>query len=465
MDPEEFLAYIDSLPPSVQQSMMQYVLAGGDPSMGGTAPFGAGPMNTGRLGGQFQGPLGVSPYDPMSVGAAYAYTPQLDTRGREQPFDLGTAQQNLNYIQDAQGNLFNNAMMMQGGEGVYAPGTFDPLPGQYDMLLQGYRAQGPTTYQGFIADLVASGFTPDQALNEFWATADDPEDPNSAALLASLPTKYVEVSSPTGAVTQQAIEGGDREAVQRLAWSLAEAQMTQGQPQYGEVAQDFINKGIPFPTERYGEGSYSMESQFPTTWGGGGMSAITEAQRRLEEARAGAQPEAIQRAQAKYLTGVREESARPIPPARSATSGYPGEARIGYGENINPNNLPLSGAGTVILPESSGSAPAGNPNNYPLARTAGIVAQPAPLPLDMEPTTTGRSANRVAAGMGRSATNAYTNAQRELEAAQRAVYTPEARRAQTRNRAMNQLGRTPTQDTLMARQLVNYMMGAYGPRG
>ena len=129
MDPEEFLAYIDSLPLSVQQSIMQYVMAGGDPNMGGTAPFGAGPMNTGRLGGQFQGPLGISPYDPMSAGAAYAYTPQLDKYGNEQPFDLGTAQQNLNLIQDQQGNIFNNAMMMQGGEGVYAPGTFDGLLG------------------------------------------------------------------------------------------------------------------------------------------------------------------------------------------------------------------------------------------------------------------------------------------------------------------------------------------------
>lgn len=464
MDPEEFLAYIDSLPPSVQQSMMQYIMAGGDPAMGGTAPFGAGPMNTGRLGGQFQGPLGISPYDPMSAGAAYAYTPQLDKYGNEQPVDLGTVQQNLNYVQDAQGNLFNNAMMMQGGEGVYAPGTFDAAPGEYDTLLGTYATYGPTTYQGFIAERVASGIPPEQALNEFWTAAYDEANPQAAQLMASLPTKYVQVEDMAGKPSMQAIEGGDMEAPQRLVYSLSEAQMKRGAPEYGEIAQDFINKGIPFPTERYGQGQYSMESQFPSTWGAGGQSAITGAQQRLEEARAAADPKVVQQAQARYLTGVREETGRTAP-TRSATSGYPGEASIGYGENINPNNLPLTDAGTVILPENATSAPTGNPNNYPSARTAGITATPAPMPPNMEPTTTGRSANRVAAGMRRSANNAVTQAQKQLAATQEQVWSKPARDAYARNMAMNRLGRTPTQDTLMARQLVNYMMGAYGPRG
>ena len=72
-------------------------------------------------------------------------------------------------------------------------------------------------------------------------------------------------------------------------------------------------------------------------------------------------------------------------------------------------------------------------------------------------------APRVAAN--NAAKSATASAQKELEAAQNQVWSKPARDAYARNLAMNKLGRTPTQDTLMARQLVNYMMGAYGPRG
>ena len=491
---EEFLAYIDSLPPSVQQSMMQYLMAGGDPNTGGTAPYGAGPMNTGRLGGQFQGPLGVSPYDPMSVGAAYAYTPQLDARGREQPFDLGTAQQNLNYVQDTQGNLFNNAMMMQGGEGVYAPGTFDALPqapGEYDMLVQSAMSYGPTTYQGFIADRVAKGDTPDVALSNFWAVVNSGQ-PASAALLASLPPKYVQQENPmdpTAAPRMVQVEGGvDMQKPQEFVQQLTEAQMKQvpQAPQYGAVAQDFLDKGVPFPNERYGEGSYSMESQFPTTWGAGGHSAITEAQKRVEETRAAAQPQAIQQAQAKYLTGVQEESARPAAQSDSRSNVSKAISWLGDAANVggNASRSAMNAVGSAAAAVSPGALAGDVVNQFrgPESQvdwapepprfgagneTAGITAQPVPPPPapGMEPTTTGRSGNRVAATMGRSAENAYADAQKQLKATQEQVWSKPARDAYARNLAMNQLGRTPTQDTLMARQLVNYMMGAYGPRG
>ena len=463
MNEEELLQWINSLPVSVQQSMMQYMMAGGDPNMGGTAPFGAGPMNTGRLGGELQGPLGLSPYDPMSAGAAYAYTPQLDAKGNEQPFDLGTAQQNLNLVQDQQGNLFNNAFMMQGGEGVYAPGTFDAMPqapGEYDMLIQNAMGYGPTTYQGFIADRIAKGDPPDIALSNFWAVANDPGNPASAQLLASLPPKYVQQENqldPKAAPRMVQVEGGDMQKLQEFAQQLAEAKMTQvpTAPEYGAVAQDFIDKGIPFPTERYGQGQYSMESQFPSTWGAGGMSAITQAQQNLENARAAAQPQAIQQAQAKYLTGAREESAGPAP-TRGAT---------------RPMSQPDSpGVSTGMVTQEDmdlfNKQYGADATPSPQQETGGITVAPPPLP-EMEPTTTGRSANRVVATTmsPRSANRSIEGAQNQLADLQRAVYTPEARRASTRNRAMNQLGRTPTQDTLMARQLVNYMMGAYGPRG
>lgn len=487
MDPEEFLAYIDSLPPSIQQSMMQYVMAGGDLNTGGTAPFGAGPMNTGRLGGQMQGPLGISPYDPMSAGAAYAYTPQLDTKGREQPFDLGTAQQNLNYVQDAQGNLFNNAMMMQGGEGVYAPGTFDPMPqapGEYDMLVQSAMGYGPTTYQGFIAERVAKGVAPDVALSEFWAVANDPENPASAPLLASLPPKYVQQENPmdpTAAPRMVQVEGGDMQKPQEFVQQLATAQMKQvpQAPQYGAVAQDFINKGIPFPTERYGQGQYSTEALVPGY--AEAQAAFPAAHERYLQARGATDPQKIQQAQARYLTGAREEAARPAPRRtsfgteenRRASGGVvDGNLNIGGGMALDPTggivmglgpNIPGVGyvGGTIQM---SGGAPERSTEQ----QTAGVTRSAPPLPA-MDPTTTGRSANRIVAttpGLSQGASNRQLeNAKKSRRAAYREANSPEAAFYNNMNAGLNASGRTPTQDTLMARQLVNYMMGAYGPRG
>jgi hypothetical protein len=65
----------------------------------------------------------------------------------------------------------------------------------------------------------------------------------------------------------------------------------------------------------------------------------------------------------------------------------------------------------------------------------------------------------------RAANRSVEGAQRQLAAAQGQVWNNASMDAYARNLAMNKLGRTPTQDTLMARQLTNYMMGVYGPRG
>jgi hypothetical protein len=450
MDPtEEFLAYIDSLPPSTQQSLIQYVMAGGDPNVGGTAPFGAGPMNTGRLGGQLQGPLGVSPYDPMSVGAAYAYTPQLDKYGNEQPFDLGTAQQNLNLVKAQQGSLLNPAFTMQAGAGAYAPGTFDPMPqapGEYDMLLGTYATYGPTTYQGFIAERVASGIPPEQALNEFWAAAQNPENPQAEALMASLPTKYVQQSNPmdpSAAPQMVAVEGGDKEAPQRLVYSLTDAQMKQvpQAPQYGAAAQEYLDQGIPFPTERYGEGNYSMEATVPGY--AEAQSGYQAAQDRVKSLRAASDPQAIQQAQAKYLTGV-NEAARSTP--------TPTQTTPPRGVNAAPNSFSPDYARAERVPRPEGGS-----------TIAGITAQPvATGNMSMPPPDLAR---RVAANHKTAVEAQRNNAVKARDEAYFAANTPEAVYAETMNRMLNKRGRTPTQDTLMARQLANYMMGVYGPRG
>lgn len=481
MNEEEILQWINSLPPSVQQSMVQYLMAGGNPNVGGTAPFGAGPMNTGRTAGQFQGPLGVSPYDPMAAGAAYAYTPQLDSKGREQPFDLGTAQQNLNYIQDAQGNLFNNAFMMQGGEGVYAPGTFDPLPqapGEYDMLLSNAINYGPGTYQGFIAELVANGMDPGTAVNKFWEAANNPENPQSESLLGSLPTKYVQQEDPaTGAIKMVAVEGGDLQAPQNFVQQLTETRMKQvpQAPQYGAIAQDFIDKGIPFPTERYGQGQYSTEALVPGY--AEAQAAFPAAHEKYLQARQAANPETIRQAQAKYLVGAREGSARPAPRTTefgtpenvAASGGVTGQGlNIGGGLVLDPTGGIQMGVGPNIpglgYVGGTTTVSTGAPQRTEEQQTAGITKSEAPAP-NMLPTTTGRSANRIAGTMGTSARRAFETAKKERRAAYREANSPEAVYYNNMNAGLNASGRTPTQDTLMARQLVNYMMGVYGPRG
>jgi hypothetical protein len=430
MDEEELLQLINSLPLSVQQSMMQYMMAGGDPNMGGTAPFGAGPMNTGRTGTQLQGPLGVSPYDPMSAGAAYAYTPQLDAKGREQPFDLGTAQQNLNLIQDQQGNLFNNAFTMQAGAGAYAPGTFDPLPqapGEYDMLVQSAMGYGPTSYQGFIADRIAKGEAPDVALSNFWAVANDPSNPASASLLASLPPKYVQQENPmdpSQPPRMVQVEGGDMQKPQEFVQQLTEAQMKQapGAPEYGATAQDYIDKGIPFPTERYGQGQYSTEATVP----------------------------GYAEAQSAYQASQDKVKSLRATPAQAQAQVSQLLKKPQYGPQVGER-------GAAPEPAKTGS----------LRGTAGISAQPAPSPQSAPaaPKSNAVSRSAMTKRVDMNTTNQRNQAVKARDEAYFAANTPEAVYADTLNKLLNKKGRTPTQDVLMQRQLTNYMMGAYGPRG
>jgi len=84
--------------------------------------------------------------------------PQLDTKGREQPFDLGLAGQRLNYGQDIGSSMTNPFFQYAGGPGAYAPGALDPVYDEkrLDMLqgpqLQMMRESGGI--RGLLADFI-----------------------------------------------------------------------------------------------------------------------------------------------------------------------------------------------------------------------------------------------------------------------------------------------------------------------
>ena len=81
---------------------------------------------------------GVAPQDMSGI----AGLPQLDTKGREQPYDLGLAAQRLNYGQDIGTSMTNPFIQYMGGPGAYAPGSLDPVYDEKRLdLLQGRQLE------------------------------------------------------------------------------------------------------------------------------------------------------------------------------------------------------------------------------------------------------------------------------------------------------------------------------------
>ena len=116
-----------------QIALQNALLGGGDPMAG--------------LGGS-------QPLDMYGLSAI----PQLDTKGREQPYDLGVAQQRLNYGQDIGTSMTNPFIQYMGGPGAYAPGALDPVYDEkrLDMLqgrqLEMMRQSGGI--RGLLADFI-----------------------------------------------------------------------------------------------------------------------------------------------------------------------------------------------------------------------------------------------------------------------------------------------------------------------
>jgi hypothetical protein len=106
---------------------------------------------------------GVAPQGMTGI----AGLPQLSTKGVPQPYDLGLAQQQLNFGQDVGSSMTNPFMQYMGGPGAYAPGaldpTFDDKPMQFTQGPQLNYLAATGGIQGTLADLILGGMNPLQA--------------------------------------------------------------------------------------------------------------------------------------------------------------------------------------------------------------------------------------------------------------------------------------------------------------
>jgi len=135
-------------------------------------------MQQAMLGGGAMG-SGISPDILMQLFGG-ASLPQLDTKGREQPYDLGLAQQLMNYGQDMASSYTNPALAYAGGAGSYAPGALNPT--REEEVLQ--LTQGPQLrmlsqsggIQGTLADLILGGMNAGQAAARVRAMLEKPEE-------------------------------------------------------------------------------------------------------------------------------------------------------------------------------------------------------------------------------------------------------------------------------------------------
>jgi hypothetical protein len=97
--------------------------------------------------------------DPQMTGLfGGAAMPQMDTKGRVQPYDLGVQTQLTNFGQDIGSSIGNNMMAYMAGPGSYAPGALDPVYDEKPLQLTGrYKLEAARQaggVQGVLADFM-----------------------------------------------------------------------------------------------------------------------------------------------------------------------------------------------------------------------------------------------------------------------------------------------------------------------
>lgn len=240
-----------------------------------------------------QGDASTYDLDPNTYGMfANTVMPQMDTKGRIQPFDLGVQSQGTNFMQDVYGSTLMNPMFAYmaeaGGGGGYAPGAFDPVYEQTPLQLTATPGLAYTRQtggvQGLLAGLLMGG--PDEDGNY-----QPPMNPNQAAArvraMIEKPDSFgldenerADLESQLPALTDQfgASQGPDWNSLSKLATDmytpLVQEQAMIQQPNvrqlpdgsYVTVEQkdspqtEFLKKmGLPDPNARY-DLNYAMET-------------------------------------------------------------------------------------------------------------------------------------------------------------------------------------------------------------
>lgn len=455
MPPDQLYAWLQSMPPELQQSMMQMVL------------------------GMGQGQFPVNPYQPIAPMTAYQYTPQLDKYGNEQPWDVDVAQDNLNLQQDLRYNMFRPELAAMSGPGAYGVGAFDPIltneaevmqlrPGQ--VMLSNAAQMDPTSYDGFVAQYLADNpqAGPGEAQRVFWDTASAVEEdgvtptPEAQLLLDSLPQREV-FNQATGTYELRADRNAPLEYAQGIHNELLKDQPVAPQYEDSPATKFYREQGLPTPIEQYGQGNYSLESLVPGYADAQQNFLLANdqyaQQQQTVDERKQAHQAAMQRlaAQPQGARGVTEQLSPGYETPMSGNMGYDtgtGGMTMGIGPDI-PGLGPVGGSIQLAAPATERTSTDG-PRPGMLPTTTGRTRRNNPN-ATVEESQTGR---RLGA-----ANRAMDQAKLDRRAAYRAANSPEALLQSRQLQALQEANRRPLDDALMQRQLSMFLSGAFGPRG
>lgn len=274
MSDEEFDAFFQQLTPADQQQII-YQLNYGQSNVP-TPAFGSmSPEIT---------PAG---FDTASM---FAPNPDVDAKGNVEPWDLSNQAQGWNFIQDQMQSLMSPGSVIMGGQGSFDPRAYEPTttysgptvdtatPGR-DMVTQLAGMQG-NSWDTLLAKDIANGVAPATAVGNLMTLIDkavdnpDSSDPLTQSVLASLPKRQQEYNDlgqpiplPEGAGVY------DTEALLPYAQDLAMKVASDPTSVTGfedpnnpgvyyknaptttpsKAAQQFIDAGLPLPTERYSD--------------------------------------------------------------------------------------------------------------------------------------------------------------------------------------------------------------------
>jgi hypothetical protein len=271
MSDEEFDRWFQSLPAQEQQAVVTELQA----SQGTTGAFA-------------QATPEVSPAS-WDISTMFMPNPDVDAKGRVEPWDLSNQAQGWNYVQDQMQSAMAPSSLIFGGMGSYDPSLFEPTTvfngPTIDTRTPGLdRAQALASGQGTgwtkeLALDIANGVDPSVAVGNLVKLIQDAtenpdlaDDPETQAILATLPKNYQGLSLEQQSLpeAEKALAAYDLDALQSYALDLSNeiasdprtatgyedprtGVIYQNAPttEYSKIAQSFIDAGLPFPTERY----------------------------------------------------------------------------------------------------------------------------------------------------------------------------------------------------------------------
>lgn len=310
MDPDEFEAYLETLPPMERQQVMY--------------DFGFQKANfvPPSYDAMYQPELTQQEYD---LGQYTQAPPSMDSYGNVEPYSLDVAKDFLNWQQDIGDVTADPVMAAYAGRGGFDPSAFAPIttPVGEPLDLAGSRyvnamASAGGGYESYLAQKIQGGMTPGAAVADMWAkinAAESPEAPEdvkalAADLKASLPP-LVSTDPASGLPSVQQNIGDLSTPEGRAASTNLDAitttandlfyKMTADQPvgytdpntglQYAgateepsELAAHFAELGIPTPFESYTDPEW-LTNPLPEGYYEGRQQNVDLAKGRVDEAK------------------------------------------------------------------------------------------------------------------------------------------------------------------------------------